>query len=94
MDDLLGRNNKSRIARRDSAEWDLLDEISPLPKTSVISPSTTNYGQKTSSASMSSSSSAADNGQAQKKFGNAKAISSEQFFQDSAALDVTINNYQ
>jgi len=37
-------------------------------------------------------SSSASTNDAQKKFGNAKAISSDQFFQDSGSADVSLNS--
>ena len=64
--------------------------------------SSSNYGSSTASSKSSSStygsssktkdlpSSSVDSGEAQKKFGSAKAISSDQFFQDSGNAEVTL----
>merc|ERR1712071_9866 len=82
LDDLLARN-KSR-----DTEWDMLTEVAPTttkPKTTTGS----TYGSALprSSSSYGSSASQSNNGDALKKYGNAKSISSEQFFTDNGAED-------
>jgi len=83
LDDLLGPREKGR-----DSEWDMLSEVSAAPKSSSSS-----YGSasaRTSAATSqgsSLSSGGAGNGEALKKFGNAKAISSDQFFQDANGAD-------
>ena len=84
LDDLLTRN-KSR-----DSEWDMLSEVTSTTKPKTSSSA---YGSATSRSSSSTyvaSASTSDNADAQKKFGNAKAISSEQFFLDAGAADVII----
>jgi len=81
LDDLLTRN-KSR-----DSEWDMLSEVTSTTKPKTSSSA---YGSATSRSSSSTyvaSASTSDNADAQKKFGNAKAISSEQFFLDAGAAD-------
>ena len=86
LDDLLGPREKGR-----DSEWDMLSEVSAAPKSSSSS-----YGSasaRTSAATSqgsSLSSGGAGNGEALKKFGNAKAISSDQFFQDANGADVLL----
>ena len=81
---MLGQN-KSR-----DTDWDMLSEVTTTTKPKTTTGST--YGSatsRTSNSSYGSSASQSDNGDALKKFGNAKAISSEQYFTDSAS-DVTV----
>ncbi len=96
LDDLLTKSSKP--ASRDS-DWDMLTDFTPASKQPSsssygVGSSTPSYGSSSSNSKSSSSSrdpapsSASNNGEAQKKFGNAKAISSDQFFQDSGAGDV------
>ena len=105
MDDLLPRSGgSSKPSSRDS-DWDMLSDFAPAPKpSSAFAPSSSSnaYGSSSSSSSgqhRSSnmtrepvSSSSASSNDAQKKFGNAKAISSDQFFQDSGSADVSLNS--
>jgi len=82
LDDLLARNKN-----RDT-EWDMLSEVT----TTTTKPKTTTgstYGSAAprSNSSYGLSASESNNGDALKKFGNAKAISSEQFFTDNSVDD-------
>jgi len=105
LDDLLPRSGgSSKPSSRDS-DWDMLSDFAPASKpSSAFAPSSSSnaYGSSSSSSSgqhRSSnmtrepvSSSSASSNDAQKKFGNAKAISSDQFFQDSGSADVSLNS--
>lgn len=98
LDDLLPRSGgSSKPSSRDS-DWDMLSDFAPTSKpSSAFAPSSSSnaYGSSSSSGQHRSSnmtrepvsSSSASSNDAQKKFGNAKAISSDQFFQDSGSAD-------
>jgi ADP-ribosylation factor GTPase-activating protein 2/3 len=83
----------------------MLSDFTPVSKPISASfggptTSSSNYGSSTASKSSSSTygsssktkdlPSSVDSGEAQKKFGSAKAISSDQFFQDSGSAEVTL----
>lgn len=107
LDDLLSKSSKPS-SRADSDWDMLTDFTPAASKSSssadygASSSSYQGYGSSSSSSRTSSSaygsrdtpatSSASNNGEALKKFGNAKAISSDQFFQDSGSADVNFLN--
>lgn len=85
LDDLLGQPRQDKSSRQMDSEWDMLKEL-PASK-----PSSSSYGAPTSRSSAAPSTS--DTSDARKKFGNAKAISSDQFFQDANGADVSLITY-
>ena len=104
LDDMLPRSGgSSKPSSRDS-DWDMLSDFAPASKPSpspaFASSNSGGYGSSSSSGQTRSfnisrepASSSASSNDAQKKFGNAKAISSDQFFQDSGSADVSILYY-
>ena len=108
LDDLLTRSSKPAASSRDSDWDMLSDFIPASKSSAASSlgsgPSSNqggaSYGSSSNSRTPSGygsgssrdSAPVSNSGEAQKKFGNAKAISSDQFFQDSGAADVTMKH--
>jgi ADP-ribosylation factor GTPase-activating protein 2/3 len=106
LDDLLTRGGSSKSSRDSDWDMlsDFAPVSKPSSAASSFggpTSSSSNYGSSTASSKLSSSTygsssktkdlpSTVDSGEAQKKFGSAKAISSDQFFQDSGSAEVTL----
>lgn len=88
-DDLFKPKSTSKTADTFSSEWDVIDRKTPTrePSYSTYEKPTNDYSSSSKSYSSNNTASNNNNGDAMKRFSNAKAISSDQFFNNDSSAD-------